>query len=796
MKFILPALVLLSGIGASSADAAIKTEKVLHTFDMTYTLKLNREDPNECRKIWDDTHFVTSIQGIVNRKSPNLYVYLVGGDNARSDHYWLDKLQKPDEYLAAYKLKPIKDLNALVKIFRTSIKGLVVYDENVPSTSNVASTVAGVNDFACVRFDKNPGSLFQWLTTDPKGPKIPVKTWLVNKDGTSVFTGKGIIPGTTLQSTGSPKCDAYMWAKVKMLDTGRCNPTKIGNYIDAYWLKQSGGYVPTHTLTNHDYFIAKKGFFFDLSMWDDEVPVDDKSQPIGTDYKTMSAILLSAYQQTNGKSMIHVGGFLPWDKKYTNYGPAGGSHEPVPGEWRYAEILSCYNAYMDADALGYCGMANASVFQHYPLKKVYEQKLPTLEDLKAKGFITADGKVAPKTFITFYVGDYDSAAWLYNALPDIWDDPARGSVPLGWAFNPNLAERFAPGMALTRETKTTNDYFVAGDCGAGYLNPSYLVEPRRWSGLPSGLDTWTEHCKKWYKQWDLSLTGFIIDGNTPPMPDEVKDAYTTFSGAGFIGQKIPRTGMHKDMPFIRMEWDIYNAERDSQMIIEKSCKEAPEFFAYRNILWKPSSQKVVVDNVKASPKGANIEFVDPYSLMLLIKQYYEVNQKSDKVGFDLWDTNAGAEVTGHSEIIGSFDIRDMFGGSYGTAERDLVIFTEDKQEPFTHWVEWKTATPVQLDSFKLFANGDNNVSTMREFKQFRLFAKSSQADKWAMIDNFAPEHPYKYEMGAPMNLLHSKVLDKAVNAQWFRAEFDQQDDPANPGRGPRIVELDGFGKKR
>ena len=59
--------------------------------------------------------------------------------------------------------------------------------------------------------------------------------------------------------------------------------------------------------------------------------------------------------------MIHVGGFLPWDKKYTNVGPSGGKHDPVLGEWHYAEILSCYNAYMDADALGYSSMANASV---------------------------------------------------------------------------------------------------------------------------------------------------------------------------------------------------------------------------------------------------------------------------------------------------------------------------------------------------------------------------------------------------------------------------------------------------
>lgn len=795
MKLIIPAILLLSAACSTfAATTEQKSEKVLHTFDLTYTLKLDRTDPVQCRKIWDDAHFVSSIQGIVNRSKPQLYLYFVGGDNAKTDRYWLDKLQAKGEFLADYTLQPIPDLASLVETFRHSIKGLVVYDENVASTSNVASTIAGVENLACIRFDKHPDSLYHWLAVDPNGPKLPVKVWLVNKDGSSIFTGKGTIPGSATASTGSPKCDAYIWAKEQYLDTGKCDPAVMGYYIDAYWLKQPGGYIPNHTLSNQDYFIAKKGFMFDLSMWDDEVPVDDKTQPIGADYKTLSAILRSCWEQTKGKKMIHVGGFLPWDKKYTNVGTSSGKHDPVPGEWHYAEILSCYNAYMDADALGYSSMANASVYCKYPLDKVYPQKLPTIDDLKAKGFITPDGKAANKTFITFYVGDYDSAAWLYNALPAIWDDPARGSIPLGWAFNPNLAERFAPGMALTRKTKTANDYFVAGDSGAGYVNPSYLVEPRKWSGLPSGLKTWTDHCTKWYKQFDLSLTGFVIDGYAPHMTDEVKDAYMKFSGNGIIAQNVPHDGMYKTMPFVRMEYDIYNPERDVKIIIDKARKQTPEFFAYRDILWHPSSQKQVVDIVKASPNGADIEFVDPYSLMLLVKQFYTENQKPIKIVSNLWDVNSGTVVTGNSGIISGFDIRDMFGGTSGTVERDVVIFKEDKLEPFTHWVEWKTPNPIELNSYKLYANGDYGSDGYREFKQLRLFAKKSKDAMWEQIDSFTPAHPYAYEISNPIQLLHSANLNNPVTAQFFRAEFDQYDAKSRPGMGPRIAKLQGFGK--
>ena len=582
-------------------------------------MTLDRDDAEQRRRIWDHAHFVSSLQGIVNRETARLYVYFIGDEDGRIDRFWLEKLRGSGEWLADEALE-VGSLEDLVDRFRGDIGGLVVYDENIPATSNVASTVAGVENLACVRFDADPGSLYHRLALDSMGPKLPVKVWLINRDGTSMFAGRGTIPGTAAPSTGTAKCDAYIWAKEKYLDTGRCNPVKMGYYLDAYWLRKPEGYIPNHTLTNHDYFISHKGFFFDLSPWEDEAPVDDPNQPLGTDVTTLRAIMHSAWERIEGKAMIHVGGFVPWDKKYTTVNAAG-KHEAVPGEWRYAEIISCFNGYMDADALGIGCMANASVFQHFPLEERYPQKLPTLDDLRAAGLIDSDGTVSRKTYVTIYVGDYDSAAWLYHKVPEFWSDPARGTVPLGWAFNPNLADRFAPGMAYARKHKSQKDFFVAGDSGAGYLNPGHLQEPRRFSGLPSGVDTWAEHCKRYYRQWDLSITGFVIDGYAPPMSDEVKDAYTTFSQSGIVAQKIGRWGVYKGMPFIRMDLDLTGTpEESADMVLGRAAEQRPEFFIFRTILWSPSAHKKMFDAIKASPKGADVEIVDPYTLMLLVRQ--------------------------------------------------------------------------------------------------------------------------------------------------------------------------------
>ena len=80
---------------------------------------------------------------------------------------------------------------------------------------------------------------------------------------------------------------------------------------------------------------------------------------------------------------------------------------------------------MDADALGYSGMVNASFYQHHPLDERYPQNpRPTQNDLSARQLVNDDGSVAPKAFICFYMGDYDSAAWLNLHVPKWWRDTA------------------------------------------------------------------------------------------------------------------------------------------------------------------------------------------------------------------------------------------------------------------------------------------------------------------------------------------------------------------------------------
>ena len=596
-------------------------------FDMRYTLISDLGKLENVKTAWDDVHTVSTLQGIVNRKSPRLYIFLVQNGNIDIDRYWWNKYRPGGKWLSGRDTIVYHNIIDLVTAYQSDIKGVVVYDPNVAATSNVASSVAGIEDVIAIRYDLSPKSLYSKLVLG--GPKLAVKVWLLNKDGSSMFTGSGKIPGTSRLSSGSAKNDAYLWFLEKYMKTGKCNTLYGAYYVDQQWMKNPGvANRNHHTLSNHDFFVSRKGFFFDLSPWGDEVATDDPQQKAGTDLNTLKELLLTAYQQNKGKGYAYLGGFPPWIFKYTKH--AGGSHGDVATEWEYSRNISAYNAFKDADAIGYGALANASFWQHFPLKKKYKQSWVTKSDLQKRGYLTSEGKINfdGRKFYVFYVGDYDASSWVSQTTPTIWDSPDRGKVPLMWAISPVLEERVPMALDYRRESATKNDYFVAPDNGAGYLMPGMLQEPRPISGLPDGLNAWAAHNKPYYDRWDLTITGFIIDGEAPGLNKKGLDAYATFSPNGIVPQKTPLTLLHGNMPVMRSDDDVNEDDPVAAVnhILARLDKRPIPFYWFRNILKDPSWYvKVVADLKKKDPK---IELLDAPTYFELYRIYLQQNSKA------------------------------------------------------------------------------------------------------------------------------------------------------------------------
>lgn len=603
-----------------AADAA--ATKTVHVLDARLLKNLDRSQPDKAAEAWDTMHALAALQGIVNRDAPRFYLLYCAEFGVETDQFWLDWLRGEDGWLRQAEVVPLASLKQAVVAFRKRIKGLVVYDPAVPATSCLASTAAGCDDLLPVRFSADTNSVFALLTSRLG---LPVRLWLVNPDGTSKFSGRGAIPDSNEPSSGSAKVDAYRWALRYFIESGKCDARFAAYYLDAFWLQRpQNGPPDLHTLSNHDYFIARRAFFFDLSPWGDEPPVDEPQQTVGLDKQAMLQIL-RALSDRAPRSVIKIGGFPPWPYKYTTHGGAG-KHDGVPTEWEFTRLISQFNAYHEADAAGPGAMANASFFAHYPLKARYPQpnRKSARPDWQAAGLVRANGKVAAKLFVGHYVGDYDAPSWLYKAVPAFFNDPKRGRVPLGWAFDPNLADRAPQVLAYAYRHATTNDFFIAGDSGAGYLNPLGLtVRPD--SKLPSGLKAWTKHCVQHFERWDMTITGFVLDGSSGASTEREFMAYRGFSpdGCGTHFEKAPR--IIAGVPTCP-ERDLPDAAEAAAAVIAKladDVKAEGRFLWARSILKSPSWYAQVSQTLRDKYPQAPVVVVDPYTFFGLIRLQHE-----------------------------------------------------------------------------------------------------------------------------------------------------------------------------
>lgn len=237
------ATMVLPNVPAAKADEPESTQKTLYVFDLEAFINTL---PKAGEARYDYLKIATALQGLVNRDEAQLYYLFETNSFAKSngnvdmDEYWLEKLSEEDEYLASFtQRKDVTDFYELFTIFEDYYDGIVLWDPDVPATSNVASTVAGADDLLPVRYLTGEGSLWTALQEKNLFAEGDVKVNLVNKFADNATN----IPDSTTASTGSAKNDAYIWAKEQYLDTGKTSADLMTYTVDA-WVKTSSETVP------------------------------------------------------------------------------------------------------------------------------------------------------------------------------------------------------------------------------------------------------------------------------------------------------------------------------------------------------------------------------------------------------------------------------------------------------------------------------------------------------------------------------------------------------------------------
>lgn len=582
-----------------------------------------------------ENRLIASLQGLINRAfgMDDDHTVLVNFALDGSDNFWMSEMTSKGIFTQLNsKKKIVSSMDAFYETFANQLKycGMVTWDGGVPATSNVAATICGVDGYLPVLKGSS-------IETKLAEMGVEEKISLFNK-----FTGElgTKIPDTEQDSSGSAKNDAYRWALEKYMD--RCSAYYVGYILDGgvtipdnYWSQRN--YAQFNCIENFDYLIARQAFCFDLNPNPNDVVCDDPSQPAGTDHATFIMILQKRYERAKG-AMGQMMGFPPWWIKYTVDTPGDTGHNGKLGgpqlEWLFCEYITSYNMAMEADAAHPCSMSNGSFMYKYRVTATEFKNT----DTKEEDMLTFDSN---KRYFTMYVGDYDSSAWMKNYLANFWRDSARGTLPLMWAFNPNLSNRIPVVWEYIYATKSDKDYIVAGE-GAGYTMPGYFIENRETGELrdaSEGWDVWIEYSKKYYQLFDIDITGFIINSQSGSLEvkginPEIMTQYNKLSPVGsFTNASSSRKqalALQDGVPYVYLYNEIpFNADPQDTTAFEgmynydRGSMGAYNFSAYRTVVQAPSTIKEVVEayaSYATNKSGKEYVYVDPYNFFSLVRQ--------------------------------------------------------------------------------------------------------------------------------------------------------------------------------
>ena len=489
---------------------------------------------------YDIWRLVASLQGVVNKKAKELQalIYLLFDEE---DSFWLDFMHKKGRMFShAYSVQKITTWEEYLRAFTPLLKalGVILWDPQVPATSNLCATLCGIDGCIPVKYDPREGSLYHLLQL--RG--IPCDERLVG-----LFTGKGTVPGTTIPSSGSAKCDAYLWALENLIDKTAPEiiaymPDGASCVEDNEVFKRDGSDGHISCLPNHDYLIARGAFFFDLSPVEDEVPCDDPTQPLGADSRTMQAVLQRIYERNEGRITYDVG-FIHWWLKYTRCHDFSRYTENQV-ETLLNDRFSMHNIVMECDAAQPCWMTNASVYHLYPQRDSYPNHKPK----------TIEAYDPNTVYLLAYIGDYDSSAWFKKKIFPLWEGKTDASRPMMWSFDGNLLDRSAPIFDYIYDNINENDYFTTGNSGCGNINPSRLLQGNGGRTLPDGTEAWYTFCKRYYDKFHHDITGFLING-LDKLDPRIMDLYHRLSPVGVLHNDLyytPPLTLYKGTPFVHV----------------------------------------------------------------------------------------------------------------------------------------------------------------------------------------------------------------------------------------------------
>ncbi len=510
----------------------------------------------------------TSLQGIVNRKSPRIFLDYGIYDDPESrrtnevflpDDIWKSKyrdaigktdLNNLEYYKSIYNLEvegPCSVETAVLK-YAGNFKGAVVWDPEFPDTANIALMMSGLDDLVVI----DPDSI-EWIKR---------KTSLVIKKD--------------LRKRWTSTVSLYRWAFENLFP--RCAEGRVA-CIEPGWTR------PEFT----DFIVKNRIFVYSLATL-------DSGMLFSLGQKLLLLLVAGPFRLRNlfftfhlDKLIKRIGLFLMGlgseETKLASSIQRAVKATPFPTIFGWHTLRDDEFSFM----LHLSSNGLRLIPSHLATNFSFHSDLPAMVDCKQDhASYDSVNLENDKIYLTFTLSDGDQLLLMNTAELGNWRRQERGMVPFNWETQPLLVDIAPALLGYYYKNLLPSDYLIAGPSGAGYIVPPLV------SNLRAYLKESAEVCSR---AGIKVLTSYIGDPPTKVVREHLKasDNFLGFLG-GYVNFGRTPGYTSKKRAFVANSWppldNVSDSADDTLAGVKKLLDEpgpTPRFigvhlFAYRTTI--------------------------------------------------------------------------------------------------------------------------------------------------------------------------------------------------------------------
>ncbi|WP_221409790.1 carbohydrate-binding protein [Pseudochryseolinea flava] len=331
-----------------------------------------------------------------------------------------------------------------------------------------------------------------------------------------------------------------------------------------------------------------------------------------------------------------------------------------------------------------------------------------------------------KLYVAFILSDGDNLQYVEHLMRKLWNNPDRGTVPMGWTLSPAMLDAMPGALNYYYQTATNNDNLISGPSGYGYAYPNSWPNQTALNQFVSKTEDYNRRAGfRVITVWN-TITGGINQN--------VGQSFATYAPTtlGLTGQNTGGglTIYNQSLPGMALSCNYCTNEQAMKDHIASAAAgwngASPRFIVIQAQPWQgvtPTSFKNV-----ATSLNANYVVVRPDHIFQLIRE-------ANGLPIDPGSSPTGQDIT---NLSGTLTAQYQTGSPAGEDYMKLIdnnVNTKYLTFNASGWIQYQTTSSYAVTSYSITSAND---AAERDPLNWTLQG-SNNGSTWTTIDTRSNE---------------------------------------------------------